>query len=147
MRHLQYDKIKSQAVLEKEVGSICMIDGCGQPLTHMQGPGSGVLCREHQIEQREYGGMGRIDRPWTFHRTWVCAECDYNALEDPRLSGVKDEMVKRRIARTLMHGDHNIKRKTDGGDNSRENVKSLCFVCHAVKTTIEEDFRPSAKQA
>jgi 5-methylcytosine-specific restriction endonuclease McrA len=111
----------------------------------MQGPGSAVLCREHQLKQREYGGMGRMDRPHTFHRDWICEECGYTALEDPRLVGVEDEMVKRRIARTLIHGDHNKTRRSDGGNDSKENVKSLCFVCHAVKTTLEEDYMPNNK--
>lgn len=142
MRNLNADKIKSPSQLTKEMGRICTIDGCGQPITHMQGPGSAVLCREHQLKLREYGGMGRIDRPHTFHRDWVCEECGYNSLEDHRLSSVEDEMVKRRIARTLMHGDHNGKRKSDGGDDSAENVKCLCFVCHAVKTILEEDYMP-----
>lgn len=142
MRYPEFDKIKSQAVLLSEVDQVCMIDGCNQPLTHMQGPGSGVLCREHQLKLREYGGMGRIDRPHTFHRDWVCEECGYNSLEDTRLSKVEDDMVKRRIARTLMHGDHNVKRKSDGGDDSAQNVKCLCFVCHAVKTIMEEDYMP-----
>jgi hypothetical protein len=145
MRKITEDRIKSPAQLMKEMGRTCKVDGCKNPLTHMQGPGSGALCREHQIEQREYGGMGRLDRPHTFHRNWICEECGYNALQDPRLAAVGDEMTKRRIARTLMHGDHNGKRKSEGGDDSAANIKSLCFVCHAVKTTVEEDYMPPPK--
>jgi 5-methylcytosine-specific restriction endonuclease McrA len=89
--------------------------------------------------QREYGGMGRIDRIHTFHRDWVCDECGYNALEDPRLADITDEMTKRRVARVLMHGDHQ-NRQADGGDNSKANIRSLCFVCHAKKTILNEDY-------
>jgi hypothetical protein len=106
----------------------------------MQGPGSGVLCREHQLQQREYGGMGRIDRPHTFYRKWTCSCCGYNPLEDARLADVEDEMVKRRIGRVLMHGDH-IERQSDGGADTEENIQSLCYVCHAKKTVINEDYK------
>lgn len=140
MRDPNFDKIKSNSVLIKEFGKTCKIDGCNNPLTHMQGPGEKVLCREHQIIQREYGGMGRIDRPHTFQRDWICDECGTNILEDPRLAAIEDEMVKRRVGRTVMHGDHNIVRKADGGDDSRENVRSLCPICHAIKTILGGDY-------
>jgi hypothetical protein len=141
MRNPSHDKMKSPAQLSKDLGKTCCIPGCGQPLTHMDGPGSDSLCREHQLYQREYGGMGRLDRPHTFHRTWCCSECGYNALEDPRLADIEDEMIKRRVARVLMHGDHHGERRADGGDDSAQNVKSLCFVCHAKKTVLNEDYK------
>ena len=141
MRLTKYDKMKTGAQMEKEIGHTCSIPGCGKSLTHMQGPGSEVLCREHQLYQREYGGMGRIDRPHTFHRTWECSECGTNVLEDPRLADIDDEDVKRRVARVLMHGDHHGERRADGGDDTKENIKSLCFVCHAKKTILNEDYR------
>lgn len=84
--------------------------------------------------------MGRLDRPHTFQRTWECSCCSYDALEDPRLQDIEDEMIKRRVARTLIHGDHSKVRKADNGDNSAENIRSLCFVCHAKKTILEEDY-------
>lgn len=140
MRDPRHDKMKNPAQLSKDMGKVCCIEGCGKPLTHMDGPGSDSLCREHQLMQREYGGMGRIDRPHTFHRDWVCSECGYNALEDPRLADIEDEMIKRRVARVLMHGDHQH-RQADGGANTKENVRSLCYVCHAKKTIINEDYR------
>jgi hypothetical protein len=107
----------------------------------MRGPGSDSLCRGHQIFQREYGEMGRLDRPHSFHRNWECSECGYNPLEDTRLADITDEMEKRRVARVLMHGDHNGVRKADGGDDSAENVKCLCVVCHAKKTILNKDYR------
>jgi len=141
MRNPSHDKMKTPAQLSKDMGKVCAIPGCCKPLTHMDGPGSDSLCREHQLYQREYGGMGRLDRPHTFHRTWSCSECGTNVLEDPRLADIEDEMIKRRVARILMHGDHHGERRADGGDDSAENVKSLCFVCHAKKTVLNEDYK------
>ena len=140
MRDPNFDVIKSHAQIIKDFGKTCSIPGCTNPLTMMQGPGSGTLCREHQIMQREYGGVGRIDRKHTFHRDWVCDECDTNVLDDPRLADVEDEMDKRRIGRILMHGDHSLTRKSDGGDDSADNVRSLCVVCHAKKTVLNKDY-------
>jgi 5-methylcytosine-specific restriction endonuclease McrA len=141
MRNAQHDKMKNPAQLSKDMGKTCSIPGCDKPLTHMDGPGSDSLCREHQLYQREYGGMGRLDRPHTFHRTWVCSECGTNVLEDHRLADIEDEMTKRRVARILMHGDHHGERRADGGDDTAENIKSLCFVCHAKKTVLNEDYK------
>jgi hypothetical protein len=137
------DVRKSPAIIKRQLANklVCCVDGCGQPISQQTGPGSDVLCRSHQVKQREYGGMGRYDRPHTFHRSWVCIECGYNALEDPRLSDVVDEVQKRRIARILMHGDHEV-RKADGGDDSAQNIKGgKCYVCHAKKTVLNEDYR------
>jgi 5-methylcytosine-specific restriction endonuclease McrA len=50
-------------------------------------------------------------------------------------------MTKRRVARTLMHGDHQI-RAADGGEDTEENVNGICVVCHAIKTVINEDYKP-----
>jgi hypothetical protein len=138
MRDYRFDKFKNPGQLSRDMGKCCKV--CDKPVSQFEGPGSDVLCREHQIMQREYGGMGRIDRPHTFHRDWACDECGYNALEDPRLADIQDEMIKRRVARVLMHGDHQ-QRQADGGNDSKENVRSLCFVCHAKKTIINEDWR------
>jgi hypothetical protein len=141
MRNKIYDKMKSPSQLTTDLGKACCIPGCNNTLTHMEGPGSEVLCREHQLKQREYGGMGRIDRPHTFHRDWICSECGYNVLEDPRLADIEDEMTKRRVGRVLMHGDHHGERRADGGDDSAENIKCLCVVCHAKKTILNEDYK------
>ena len=139
MRDPNFDKPKSLAQMRKDLGKVCK--ACGEPVSGFEGPGSDVLCRKHQIEQRQYGGMGRIDRPHTFHRSWICTECGYDSLSDPRLADVTDEMTKRRIARVIMHGDHHGDRKADGGSDFAENVKCLCFVCHAKKTILNEDYK------
>ncbi len=142
MRTTHQDRCKSQAQLKAEVGKTCQICetlGVTEPLTHMTGPGSRKLCRTHQLLLREYGQLGRLDRPHTFHRSWECSECGYNPLTDPRLADVHDEMEKRRIGRILMHGDHEV-RRTDGGNDSKQNIKSLCYVCHAKKTVLNKDY-------
>ena len=138
MRDPQYDKLKNPAQLKKDLEKTCKV--CGDPVSHFEGPGSDVLCRKHQIMQREYGGMGRIDRPHTFHRAWVCSECGYDVLADERLADIEDEMIKRRVARVLMHGDHQ-ERRADGGSDAEHNVSALCVVCHAKKTILNEDYR------
>jgi len=140
IRSRDNDKMKSPAVLEKHFGRTCMLEDCDLPVSHKEGPGSNVLCRPHQLQQREYGGVGRIDRPWTFYRKWHCDECGYAPLEDPRFADVTDETVLRRIARTLIHADHHHTRRADGGGDTEKNIKSLCFACHAKKTIINEDY-------
>jgi len=136
-----HDRVKSRAQLRKTVGKICNVPGCNNPLTIFEGPGSISLCRDHQLKLVEYGGLGKMDAMHSFHREWICQECNTNVLEDPRLADVTDDHIKRRIARSMMHGDHHGIRKADGGEDTAENVKSLCFVCHAKKTALEEDWR------
>jgi len=136
MLDFKNDKPKTVAQIRKDLGKGCMI--CGRPLTQMQGLGSETLCREHQLQQREYGGMGRTDRPHTFHRSFVCTACGWDSLTDPRLADLENEDVKRSVARVLMHGDHG-QRQADGGDDSADNLTSLCFVCHAKKTILSGD--------
>lgn len=136
------DVRKSSSILKKQLAKnpICCVEGCNNSISLYTGPGSDVLCRHHQLQQVEYGGMGKYYRPHTFHRSWQCVECGYNPLEDPRLDNITDEVIKKRIARVLMHGDHQ-ERAADGGDNSAQNVRSLCYVCHAKKTIINEDWK------
>ena len=135
------DVRKSAAVLKRQLAKnpICCVEGCDQSISFFTGPGSDVLCRDHQLQQVEYGGMGKYHRPHTFHRDWTCVECGYNSLEDHRLADILNEEDKRRIARILMHGDHQ-ERAADGGDNSAKNVRSVCFVCHAKKTVLNKDY-------
>ena len=140
-----YDKFKSNSQIRRDFGKTCSVPGCDHPITAFKGPGSDSLCRDHQLKLVEYGGLGKLDTMHSFHREWVCEECNTNVLEDPRLADVEDDHIKRRIARSMMHGDHHIKRKADGGEDTAENVKSLCFVCHAKKSALEEDWRKPEK--
>jgi 5-methylcytosine-specific restriction endonuclease McrA len=143
MREIRYDQFKSPSQIKRDVGKCCIIPGCGEDLTTYLGPGSDSLCRKHQTEQIEYGKVGRISRPHTFHRNsnFVCDDCGWSILDDDRLKSIEDEMAKRQIARILLHGDHHHVRKADGGEDTAENIRSLCVVCHAKKTVLNKDNR------
>lgn len=142
MREYKYDTFKSKKRLKEDCNKICTVPGCGNSVTIFKGPGDKTHCREHQLARFEYGGTGVPGRYHTYHRNqdFTCSECNWSILDDPRLADVEDEMVKRQIARTILHGDHQI-RKADGGDDSAENIKSLCCVCHAKKTMINKDYQ------
>lgn len=133
-------KLKSFETIKRELGKPCKVDKCTDKLTHVHGPGEHVLCRKHQLNLIENGGTGRLDRIHTFHRTWSCSECGWEALEDTRLiNATDDEMTRKTIARVLIHADHHTTAKADGGDDSAENIKCLCIVCHAIKTILNGD--------
>lgn len=140
------DKRKSQSVIKKQLAQhlICCLDGCDNPLTHYEGPGSDSLCRKHQLKQREYGELGRLDRPHTFHRKWTCDHCGKNVADEVRekYPGMEetDPIKFNRICRNRIIGDHII-RQADGGDNSEQNLQSLCLDCNADKTILNEDYR------
>lgn len=148
MRDPLFDKVKSPAHLKKDLGKVCMVDGCTNHLTQMMGPGKDLLCREHQLKLREYNGGARIDRPHTFHRTWVCAECgkDVSVEVDKKHSGLKERDPKlfNRLCRNRIIADHII-RKADGGSDAADNIQSLCLDCNADKTIINEDYKKSTK--
>jgi 5-methylcytosine-specific restriction endonuclease McrA len=145
MLEARWDEFKSNGQIRKEIDKCCDVEGCDQPLTHFKGPG-GILCREHQLNLREYGGTGRIDRPHTHHRRYICDGCD----KDVRIEvGKKYPDLKEsdpdlfyRLCRNRIIGDHII-READGGDNSAENVQSLCLDCNSDKTIISKDYRPA----
>ena len=43
-----------------------MLADCDNKLSMYEGPVAQVLCREHQLECVEYGGMGKPERPIHF---------------------------------------------------------------------------------
>ena len=137
---------KSTRQLKEQLkkGLTCTILGCDEPLSHKQGPGGNKLCRKHHKQMREYGGVGRLDRPHTFHRKWTCDWCGVDALEKvrkklPHLEDADPDLFYRQ-ARDLIVGDHIIRRK-DGGDDSEENIQTLCRDCDSFKTIQAEDWR------
>ena len=67
------DKFKSSSVLTEQQlkNKCCMLEDCDNKLSMFEGPGSQVLCREHQLECNAYGGMGKPERPHTFYRGWI----------------------------------------------------------------------------
>ena len=88
IRDPKKDKLKSNSVLKEQLNKKCMLEDCDNTISIYDGPGSSVLCREHQLECVEYGGMGKPERPWTFYRTMECAKCGYNPTDDPQFGFV-----------------------------------------------------------
>ena len=123
----------------------CTLVDCQNLLTEFKGPGQDVLCRKHQVEQIEYGGFGRYDRPHTFHRGFVCDECGQDARELPVIKAIQDEVVKMRAIRSIMHGDHQHL-KSEGGSDAEKNIRRLCIICHMVKTMVEQDYLGGKRQ-
>jgi 5-methylcytosine-specific restriction endonuclease McrA len=140
------DKRKSETVVKRQLSHrlICCIDKCDRLLTQYEGPGSDSLCRAHQLKQREYGGVGRLDLPHTFHRKWACDHCGKDVSEEVRKKYPEleetDPITFNRLCRNRIIGDHKI-RQADGGDDSEENLQSLCLDCNSDKTILNEDWR------
>jgi hypothetical protein len=122
----------------------CMVLGCENPLTMFRGPSENKLCREHQIQLREYGGLARTDRLYTFFKNWVCEGCGYDPRKDPWFDNPPptpwdDEEHKLRAMRAMLVCDHII-RRSDGGTDTKENTQTFCQNCNAKKTINEKDY-------
>jgi hypothetical protein len=142
LRDPNKDPLKSGSVLTSQVRNdiVCKLEDCNEPLSIYEGPGSNCLCRTHQLECVEYGGMGKVERPHTFYRNWKCQDCGYDPREDPNILSIDDPFDQLRVMRGVMHGDH-IVRKSDGGKDTAENINSLCCRCHMIKTYKEKDYQ------
>jgi 5-methylcytosine-specific restriction endonuclease McrA len=151
LRLPEQDKRKSAAKLKEQYDKklTCIIDGCNHAISKHDGPGSGKLCREHQLQQREYGGPGRVDRPWTFSRDWTCTWCGYNPKEDPWFENppipFENEVHKNQVMRSTLIADHLV-RKVDGGGHGKDNVQTLCQTCNSKKTALFKDFVKTSKE-
>jgi HNH endonuclease len=145
------DKLKSPSVLKEQVRMklICYMDGCKNPISIFDGPGSDILCREHQLKLVEYGGPGKIDRLHTLHRKWVCDDCGVDVSEEVRKKyptlETDNPKLFNRLCRNRMIADHQV-RQADGGDDSNENIRSLCLNCNSDKTIINEDWRKGSSK-
>jgi len=148
MRKFNFDKPKSLGQIRKELGKTCSIPGCGKPLTNMLGPGSESLCRDHQLLQIEYGGVGKAGRAHTFHREWICSDCgkDVSVEVDKKYPKLRDTdpALFNRLCRNRIIGDHII-RRADGGEDTKENIQTLCLDCNADKTIVNEDYKRGNK--
>jgi 5-methylcytosine-specific restriction endonuclease McrA len=142
------DSKKSTECIKKQLRNklTCSLEGCKKPISIYEGTGSDAFCRSHQLDQREYGGMGQRGRPYTFHRRLVCDMCgldpaDYIRKVVPGLE--KSDSVKfSRAVRSLIVGDHII-RKTDGGKDTADNIQSLCQNCNVIKGAMHDDWQRS----
>lgn len=141
LRDPRNDKLKSNAVLKEQhrAAPTCMLEDCCNSLSVFDGPGSNILCREHQLECVEYGGMGKPERPHTFYRGWECNTCGYDPRKDPAILEIEDPYHQLRVARGVMHGDH-IHLKSKGGKDTADNINTLCCRCHMIKTYKEQDY-------
>lgn len=143
------DNKKSTAIIKYQIKNklTCSLDGCDKPISIYEGPGSDSLCRAHQLKQKEYNGLGRLDRPHTFHRKYVCDMCGIDVAERvrnkyPTLEETSPELFNR-LCRNQIIGDHII-RRADGGSDTEDNIQSLCLLCNSDKTILSEDWRKSS---
>jgi hypothetical protein len=147
LRNPDNDKQKSnsQYLKETRVNSTCMLEDCDRPISIYEGPGSRILCRTHQVECVEYGGMGKPDRPHTFYRNWECTSCGYDPrVDELRFGHIENEYDRLRAMRGVMHGDH-IELKSKGGADTKKNIQTLCVLCHMAKTYTEKDYLGTRK--
>ena len=131
LRDPNRDKLKGQSVLKEQIKKnlTCRMDDCKNSLTMFDGP-------------------GRLDRLHTLHRKWVCDDCGVDVSEQVRMKypGMeeKDPVLFNRLCRNRIIGDHQV-RQADGGDDSEDNIRSLCLNCNSDKTIINEDWRRGEK--
>lgn len=144
IKSLDTDKPKTLTQLLKDQGKLCTI--CNQPITHMQGYGQSLLCREHQLKSNKYNnGLGRLDRLYTFHRKHYCENCGYNPYEDSKYDKYKTDLkLFNRLCRNQLVGDHQ-QRRSDGGSDCAENIKTYCLRCNADKTILSEDYKKGSQ--
>jgi hypothetical protein len=136
------DKMKSHGVLKEQyrLQLKCRMEDCNDELTIFEGPGSDNYCRYHQLLLSDYpGGMGKADRPHTFYRNWVCADCGYDPRKDPAFDDIEDEFHKAACMRATMEGDHQDL-KSQGGADTKENIVTRCCRCHRIKTMKNKDY-------
>ena len=78
LRSKEQDLRKDASAIKEQIAnkSTCKAPNCDKPITQHRGPGDRHLCREHQLQQVEYGELGKLERPWTFSRTGVVIGAD-----------------------------------------------------------------------
>ena len=136
------DKLKSFSLLKEQLRytPVCKLDDCIEPLTDYEGPGSDSYCRRHQLMLSDYpGGMGKADRPHTFYRNWVCADCGYDPRKDSAFDDIEDEFHKAACMRATLEGDHQDL-KSQGGADTEANIVTRCCRCHRIKTMKNKDY-------
>jgi 5-methylcytosine-specific restriction endonuclease McrA len=143
VRDPKLDKFKSPAVLKEQQSKNlkCKLMDCDNVLSMYEGPGTDSLCRDHQLQCKEYGGFGNPAEPHTFFRDWVCSNplCQYDPRNDPAFNVIENVDLKLTAMRYQMHGDHIIPRAL-GGSDAKENIQVLCKKCHDIKSFKNGDF-------
>ena len=116
----------------------CSADfGCDTPVTSYTGAGT-TLCRHHQLELKEWGGKGRLDRHYTLHGyPLVCVDCGYDPMADPAIMRIPDEKLRKRAADATIHSDH-VDPVATGGGNDKANIEPRCANCHSIRTAVEK---------
>ena len=126
--------------VKKNSSACCKLPWCDKPRTMYKGVG-GTLCEEHQVKMREYGGPARMDRKWSFNKKECCEMCNFDPNKQELVKKISNPLVQRRTALSLLIVDH-IKTQRDGGDDSPENVQTLCITCNFIKTMLSGDSIP-----
>ncbi len=125
---------------KKYISAKCPLPYCDQQSSPYKGPGS-RLCENHQRLLREYGGPGRVDRPWTFHKKKECDICGHNPWFHPKVQLIDDELIRDRVAWGMLFVDH-IETQRDGGGHHANNTQTLCLDCNMIKSTLAGDMIP-----
>ena len=141
MRETKWDVIKTPAELKKDLGKTCSVPFCGNPLSHVGGPGSKKYCRPHQISQSDYGGLLGT-QIYQAYRKPSCDYCGYTPSEDTAWKHYhlkdKDPDLFNRLCRNKLDVNH-----VDGdhANNNPENLATACKNCHSDITVIEEHYK------
>ena len=67
--------------------------------------------------------------------------CNFDPNKQELVKKISNPLVQRRTALSLLIVDH-IKTQRDGGDDSPENVQTLCITCNFIKTMLSGDSIP-----
>lgn len=137
------DQLKEGKHLSNARKHRCATTGCNKFLTAYQGPGSETLCRDHQLGLSDYGGMGKLQKEHSHSRKDRCEGCGYAPAEDPRVTAIQDLKIRNQAIRALLDVDH-----MDGnhGNNDPANLRTLCKICHGIKTIVNQDHRTASRQ-
>jgi len=146
LRDPNKDNLKKELMITRQTGNLCKIPNCENTVTIFEGPGSEVLCRDHQLQCKEYGGFGNPAEPHTFFRDWICSNplCNYDPRKDPAFEEL-EEPLKSTAMKYQMHGDHIVPRAL-GGTDEKENIQVLCKKCHDIKSFKNGDFANKTKK-
>lgn len=120
----------------------CRLSFCDHPASLYKGVGEN-LCEHHQSMMREYGGPGRMDRPWTFNKKHKCDACGADPWRHPKVKQIDDALIRDRVAWGMLIVDHIVPQKYAGGDHP-DNCQTLCLDCNQIKTTLACDSMPRA---